>query len=153
MRGHISSLILVAALGACVAQGPALNVQAEQMELALVECKAQLGLGGKLKTEVSFEGGVASAKAVAFDKLTEQDAAQINACAQSAEPLTDGMRVVPMTAMATEAVAAPEPVATPAVVAAAPEVQPQAKPALASSCPIGVTGMYAGTLMCIGGAK
>ena len=151
MRIVLSSVVMVAALGACVAQGPALNVQAEQMELALVECKAQLGLGGQLKTEVSFEGGVPSAKAVAFDKLTEQDAARINACADNAEPLTDGLLVVPMTAMATEAVIAPQPVAGPDVVATAPEVQAPVAPTIASRCPIGVSGMYAGTLMCIGG--
>lgn len=85
MLGRASWGVVVAlSFGACTAQGPTLNVQAEQMELALVECKAQLGLSGQLKTEVSFDGGVPSAKAVPFDKITQADAAQINACGAGA---------------------------------------------------------------------
>ncbi len=135
------SLFVALVLAACTAQGPTLNVQAEQMELALVECKAQLGFGGQLKTDVSFDSGVASARAVAFDQVTPAQASQINACASGAETLSDGLVVVPMTAMAPVAVA---PVA---VVDVVPTPAPKSGP-----CPIGYTGMYAGTLYCTGAA-
>ena len=57
-------VVVMSFIAACTAQGPTLNAQAEQMELALVSCKAQLGFGGQLKTEVSFEGGLCKGLAV-----------------------------------------------------------------------------------------
>jgi len=134
MMVRVSSVFAALAAGACTAQGPALNVQAEQMELALLECKAQLGLDGKLKTEVSFGGGVATAIAVPFDKTSVAEADQINVCASGAVALNDGLLVVPM------ADVTPAPVAASVAVAEVAQTN--------GPCPMGVTGMYAGTLYC-----
>jgi hypothetical protein len=149
MRGRVSSVIAAVALGACTAQGPTLNAQAEQMELALVSCKAQLGFGGKLKTEVSFDGGVASARALPFDQITDAQASQINACAGGAETLSDGLVVVPMTAMGPAAIAKPAPVEPVAVQPAQASVAATA-PVHNGACPPGFFGMYAGTIYCTG---
>lgn len=143
MLVRVSSIVAALAMAACTAQGPTLNVQAEQMELALVECKAQLGLPGQLKTKVSFDGGVASAIAVPFDQTSAAEAARINACANGAVPLNDGLLVVPMTAMQPVVVAAPAPVAKPAPVV-------EAAPVSNGPCPAGFRGMYGGSLYCTG---
>lgn len=148
MLGRVSSVFAALALGACTAQGPTLNTQAELMELALVSCKAQLGFGGQLKTEVSFDGGVASARALPFDQVTDAQANQINACAGGAEILSDGLVVVQMTAKTSTAVAAP--VAVEPIVMQPAQTAALAVPARSGACPVGVTGMYAGTLFCMG---
>jgi hypothetical protein len=148
MLGRFSSVAAAIALGACTAQGPSLNAQGEQMELALVACKAQLGIIGQLKTAVSFDGGVASAKALPFDRVTAAQANQINACAAGPQTLSDGLVVVPMTAMTSSAVASPV-VAQP--VASRPaQSTAVSTPARNGACPVGVTGMYAGNLYCTG---
>lgn len=131
-------------LGACTAQGPTLNAQAEQMELAIVNCKAQLGLGGQLQTEVSFDGGVAQARAVPFDQITPTDADRINICAGQPVTLADGMEVVPLGA----APLMPVPVAR---VETTLPVQAIPASVTGGRCPAGYTGMYAGTLYCTGG--
>ena len=143
----VKHLPLLAALmlGACTAQGPTLNVQAEQMELALVSCKAQMGLGGQLQTEVSFDGGVASARAVPFDKITVADADRINMCAGQSVTLADGMEVVPLSVAPLMSV--PVQVETTLPVETAPA------PVRGGPCPVGFTGMYAGTLYCTGSAS
>lgn len=145
MIARFSSVLTVLALGACAAQGPTLNSQAEQMELALVSCKDQLGLAGQLQTVVSFDGGVADARAVAFDRITAADADQINACAGRSVTLADGMEVVPLQSV---------PMSVPQVETTLPVVAAPAAPAVISSggCPAGVTGMYGGTGYCTGGA-
>lgn len=151
MLGRASwGVVIALSVGACTAQGPTLAVQAEQMELALVECKAQLGLSGQLKTEVSFEGGVPSAKAVPFDQITAADAAKINACGTGAAALDDGLLLVPMTAMLPEVItpAAQTPTVPKQIVEAAPAAAGVVDHS--GACPIGVTGMYAGTLFCTG---
>lgn len=139
--------MLLAALsfGACTAQGPTLNSQAEQMELALVACKAQLGFGGQLKTNVSFDGGIASAVAVPFDQVTASQAAQINACAAGGDTLSDGLVVVPMVPTAPVAVASTLPVTIAEVAPPVADI-----PVSNAGCPAGFTGMYAGTLYCTG---
>lgn len=136
MFARVSSVLAVVALGACTAQGPSLNVQAEQMELALVSCKAGLGYGGQMKTVVTFDGGVASARAVPFDRITVAQADQINACAGQPVVLADGMEVVPLSL--------PQ-------LAQVETTLPMQTPEAAAGCPAGVRGMYAGTLYC-GGA-
>ena len=141
-QGAVTHMSVLAALllGACAAQGPSLNVQAEQMELALVSCKAQMGLGGQLQTEVSFEGGVAAARAVPFDQITAVDADRINICAGQSVTLADGMEVVSLPAPQLVQVGTTLPV----------EAVPM--PVSAAACPARFSGMYAGTLYCTGGA-
>lgn len=146
MLGRIASVIAACALGACTAQGPSLNAQGERMELALVACKARLGYEGQLKTEVTFDGGVAAARALPFDQITAARANQINACAGGKQILSDGLVVVPMTAMTPAAVV---PVVVMPAVTPAPAPAPSA-PVRSGSCPAGYTGMYAGTLYCTG---
>ena len=147
MLRFASFVVTAVALGACTAQGPTLNAQAEQMELALVACKARLGLGGQLQTEVTFDGGIARARAVSFDKITPADADQINACAGQPVTLSDGMEVVPLSAAA---------VATVPVVAVQStlpvETPVETVPVHNGPCPVGYTGMYAGTLYCTDGS-
>lgn len=143
MIARASSMLAALVMAGCAAQGPTLNVQAEQMELALVECKAQLGLAGQLKTEVSFAGGIATAVAVPFDQISAADAVRINACANGAEALNDGLLVVPMTAVAPVAVASP-------VRAVEPTRAVAAAPVSNGPCPAGYRGMYGGTLYCTG---
>ena len=46
MLGRISAVVDAFSLAACMEQGPTANTLAEQMEFALLECKAQLGLPG-----------------------------------------------------------------------------------------------------------
>lgn len=150
MMERVTALVAALMVGACAAQGPSLNIQAEQMELALVECKSQLGFSGQLKTEVSFEGGVPSAKAVAFDKVTASDAAKINACGSGAQALNDGLLVVPMTATTLPEVISPAAEALPAATQVAAVTADPSRLKHSEACPIGVTGMYAGTLFCIG---
>lgn len=142
MRG--ASVLSAVMLAGCVAQGPSLNLQAEQMELALLECKAQLGLPGLLKTNVTFDGGVASAQAVAFDQLSAADAARINSCASGAATLSGGLLVVPMSTSVPVDVAAPM---NAVVVADQPQTVRQ------TGCPVGYSGMYGGTLYCTGGGN
>lgn len=142
MFGRTISLVAVLALGACAAQGPTLNAQAERMELALLSCKDQLGLGGQFKTSVSFDGGVADARAVPFDKITAADADQINACAGRSVTLSDGMEVVPLAAVAV----------VPVQVETTLPVETPVQSVPSGPCPAGFTGMYAGTLYCSGGA-
>jgi hypothetical protein len=125
----------VCALAACTAQGPTLNAQAEQLEFALLECKAQLGLPGQTQTQVTFDGGVPKARVVPFDQITPEDAARINACADSAASLSDGLQVVPMSDAAD---------LTPATV---PSIQNM------GNCPRGRSGLYGGTSYCFGSLK
>ena len=132
MLGRISIGFAACALAACTAQGPSLNVAAEQMELALLECKAQLGLPGQTKIQVTFDGGVAAARVVAFDQITSTDAARINACADGATTLEDGLKVVPLQASASGTL-------TPAPVQAS---------FATGDCPRGRAGLYAGTSYC-----
>ena len=150
MLGRVASAVTAMALGACTAQGPTLNAQAEQMELALVACKAELGMAGQLQTQVTFEGGVPQARAVPYDQITVVQADQINACAGQPLTLADGMQVVPL---------APLPV-TPMTPAPVVQVQstlpvetvPEPAKIGRDGCPAGVTGMYAGTRYCTGDA-
>lgn len=147
MLGRVASAVTAMALGACTAQGPTLNAQAEQMELALVACKAELGMAGQLQTQVSFEGGVPQARAVPYDQITAVQADQINACAGQPLTLADGMRVVPL----------PVTPMTPAPVVQVQSTLPvETVPTPAKigrdGCPAGVTGMYAGTRYCTGDA-
>lgn len=132
MLGRISSVAAVCALAACTVQGPTLNAQAEQMEFALLECKAQLGLPGQTQTQVTFDGGVPMARVVPFDQITAEDAARINACADSAAPLSDGLQVVPMSDAAD---------LTPATVPSTQNL---------GNCPLGRSGLYGGTSYCFG---
>ena len=147
MLGRIASAVIAFALGACTAQGPTLNAQAEQMELALVACKAELGIVGQLQTQVTFDGGVPRARAMPFDQITAVQADQINACAGQPLTLADGMQVVPL---------APLPI-TPAPVVQVQSTLPVETPRAPAKigrdgCPAGVKGMYAGTLYCTGDA-
>ena len=147
MLGRVASAVTAMALGACTAQGPTLNAQAEQMELALVACKAELGMAGQLQTQVSFDGGVPQARAVPYDQITAVQADQINACAGQPLTLADGMRVVPL---------APLPVTPAPVVPVQSTLPVETVPTPAKigrdGCPAGVTGMYAGTRYCTGDA-
>mgnify|MGYP003633228543 FL=1 len=147
MLGRVASAVTAMALGACTAQGPTLNAQAEQMELALVACKAELGMAGQLQTQVSFGGGVPQARAVPYDQITAVQADQINACAGQTLTLADGMRVVPL---------APLPVTPAPVVPVQSTLPVETVPTPAKigrdGCPAGVTGMYAGTRYCTGDA-
>jgi len=118
------------AVAGCQLQGPTLNTQAEQMELALLECKAQLGLPGQTQTQVAFDGGVPTARVVPFDQIDAADAARINACAAGAETLDDGLKVVPMSATAVV------------------EPAPQAPRRDLGDCPRGRAGLYGGTSYC-----
>ena len=132
MFGRISSVAAVCALVACTAQGPTLNAQAEQMEFALLECKAQLGLPRQTQTQVTFDGGVPMARVVPFDKITSYDAARINACADSEASLSDGLQVVPMSDAAD---------LTPATVLSTQN---------SGNCPHGNSGLYGETSYCFG---
>jgi hypothetical protein len=127
-----------AAVAACTAQGPTLNAQAEQMELALLDCKSQLGLAGQTKTQVSFDGGTAQARVVPFDQITAPDAARINACASGAAVLDDGLMVVPLQA-STVTARAPEPVGD--------ALRTQSNP---GECLRGQSGLFGGTSYCFG---
>ncbi|MCO4846941.1 MAG: hypothetical protein KC448_03080 [Yoonia sp.] len=130
MLGRISSVVAACALTACTVQGPTLNAQAEQMEFALLECKAQLGLPGQTQTQVTFDGGVPVARVVPFDLITAQDAARINACADNSVALNDGQKVVPMSDAAS---------VTPA---------PVPVDYNSGACPRGRSGLYGGTSYC-----
>lgn len=147
MIARISCLIAALAASACTATGPMMKAQAEQMELDLVNCKAQLGFGGLLKTEVMFAGGVTTARAVPFDRITAADAERINACAGAGLTKSGGMLVMePMTAMKPVTVGIPAPVSKVLPAAAAPNVT-------TAGCPVGFTGMYSGTTYCYGAAN
>lgn len=120
------------ALAACTPQGQiigAASASAEQMEQALLACKTQLGFPGQTQTQVTFDGGVPSARVVPFDQITASDAAQINACANGSTTLADGLQVVPMQPTAV----------TPAAVRTS--IGP-------GQCPRGRSGLYAGTSYC-----
>ena len=147
MLGRVASAVTAMALGACTAQGPTLNAQAEQMELALVACKAELGMAGQLQTQVSFGGGVPQARAVPYDQITAVQADQINACAGQPLTLADGMRVVPLALLPVT----PAPV-VPVQSTLPVETVPTPAKIGRDGCPAGVTGMYAGTRYCTGDA-
>lgn len=136
MLGRISSVAAACALAACSTQVADVNTQAEQMEFALLECKAQLGLLGQTQTQVTFDGGVPVARVVPFDMITAQDAARINACADGSATLNGGLRVVPMSDVASVA---------PAVVSVTYTS--------GGGCPPGRSGLYGGTSYCFGGAN
>lgn len=123
-------MIACISVAACTAQGPTLNSQAEQMEFALLECKAQLGLPGQTQTQVTFDGGVPMARVVPFDQITAEDAVRINACAESSATLSDGLQVVPMSDTAS---------VTPATVPTQSNL---------GDCPRGRSGLYGGTSYC-----
>ncbi|MEN8896593.1 MAG: hypothetical protein ABF248_10975 [Yoonia sp.] len=129
---------LCLAIAGCGMLGPSLNAQAEQMELALLDCKAQLGIPGDTRTEVRFDGGVAQARVVAFDQTSAQKAAQINACANSAQVLDDGLVVMPLQSNALPAVAV--------------DVVSDGGPSSyrGGQCSGGQTGMVGGTSYCVG---
>lgn len=121
------------AVAACTPQGQIAGssaASAEQLELGLLACKDQLGLPGQTKTQVSFDGGVPTARVVPFDQITATDAAQINVCAAGGTAtLEDGLQVVPLQSGALTQTAIPATFA-------------------AGECPRGRSGLYAGTSYC-----
>jgi len=121
------------AVAGCNLQTPDMSQQAEQMELALLECKVQLGLPGQTRTQVSFANGVPTAQVIPFDQINAADAARINACANGAATLDDGLMVVPMSSAAVPVAAVTEPVRR------------------AGECPRGRSGLYGGTSYCFAG--
>ncbi len=137
------SAAALASMVACNTIGAPLNQKAEQMELALLDCKQQLGFPGQTRTVVAFDDGTVSAKVVPFDQIDAAAAAQINDCASRAAVLDDGLVVVPLQAEVAVAPVAVEPARPVAV--AAPYVQ--------GSCPAGRTGLYAGTTYCFNGTQ
>lgn len=135
MLGRISAVVDAFSLAACMEQGPTANTLAEQMEFALLECKAQLGLPGQTQTQVTFDGGVPTARVVPFDLITAQDAARINACADSSATLSEGLMVVSMSDAAS--------------------ITPATAPTDHNSgvCPRGRTGLYDGASYCFAGVN
>jgi hypothetical protein len=108
----------------------------------LLDCKEQLGLPGQTRTVVEFDGTTLSARAIAFDQITEADAARINACAVSSATLEDGSVFVLLQPESAGPVAAAiEPVQTPAPVHSG------------GLCPPGRTGLYGGSSYCFAGAN
>lgn len=147
MRIALSSVMILgsamAGLTACDSINQSSNfAQGEAMERALLQCKQDLEFAGQTQTEVVFENGALTARVLPFDQIDEAAAAQINACANGATVLDDGLVVVPMTAAPANAVAvsSPLPQVTPATVTA-----PHG-----DTCPAGVSGLYRGTLYCGG---
>ena len=122
-------VVTCVSLAACTPQGSVANATAEQLEFTLLECKAQLGFSGQTKTQVTFDGGIPSARVIPFDQISASDAAQINACADSVATLDGGLQVVPTQS----ADVTPAAVATP--------IGP-------GQCPRGRSGLYAGTSYC-----
>ena len=135
MLGRISAVVAAFSLAACMDQGPTANTQAEQMEFALLECKAQLGLPGQTQTQLTLDGGVPTARVVPFDLITAQDAARINACADSSATLSGSLKVVSMSDAAS---------ITPATVPTDDNL---------GVCPRGRTGLYGGASYCFAGAN
>lgn len=136
-------IVLVVAVAGCTAQGPSLNVQAEQLERVLLDCKNRLGFAGQTQTSVTFDGCVAQASVVPFDQITAADAAQINACADGVDVLDDGVVVVPLQSAAVE----------PAIAPVSVIVEQENAPVRASVCSQSNAPLYGGTSYCIGGYR
>ena len=116
------------------------NDRGTQLELALLECKNQLGIGGQMKTRVDIDGAQTTARVIPFDQIDAIAAGQINACAGAAASLDDGLLVVPF------ADAPLQGKVTRPVQAALPRTTPRRT----NGCPAGVRGLYRGTLYCTG---
>lgn len=136
-------IVLAVAIAGCTAQGPSLNLQAEQMERVLLDCKDRLGFAGQTRTSVTFDGGVAQASVVPFDQITAADAAQINACAGGVDVLDDGVVVVPLQSAAVE----------PAIAPVSVIVEQENAPLGTSGCSKDHAPLYGGTSYCVGGYR
>ena len=128
----VGALCAVVALAGCEGPFPTpILAQGETLERRLLQCKTDLGFGGQMMTEVTQIDGQIVAVALPFDQIDAAAAQQINVCAGGAMLVSDGMVVVPLTDTA------------PPRVASAPVSS--SRPA---GCPVGVTGLYRGNLIC-----